>query len=271
MPVSDVSNRSIAELISLKGRNAVVTGGARGIGSAICNRLAEAGANVFIGDLNTSEAEETVARIIMHGTKVIGGWLDVGDGASVSALADRVVRELGSIDIWVNNAGVVPSVSLLEMSDADWDHVLNVNLRGSFIGAREAGRRMVEAGKGGVIINLTSLAGFSAYGPGFTHYTSSKHGVIGLTKSLAVELGPHNIRVLAVAPTLTATPGLEEGIAAYKAVGLGDVMEQMALRAPLRRTAIPDDIARVVLFMASDLAMLMTGSTVLVDAGDVAV
>lgn len=130
---------------------------------------------------------------------------------------------------------------------------------------------MIEAGKGGVIVNIASLAGISAYGPGFAHYTSSKHGVVGLTKALAVELGPHNIRVLAVAPTLTATPGLEEGLAKYREVGLGDVVDQMAAKAPLRRTAVPDDIARVVFFCASDLAMLMTGSTVLVDAGDVAV
>jgi NAD(P)-dependent dehydrogenase (short-subunit alcohol dehydrogenase family) len=271
MPIPDVSNRSIAELVSLKGRNAVVTGGARGIGLVICNRLAEAGANVFIGDLNSAGADDAAASIAVHGVKTRGGFVDVGDAASVSALADRVVRDLGGIDIWINNAGVVPSTSLLEMQDEDWDSVLNINLRGSFIGAREAGRWMVKAEKGGVIINLASLAGFSAYGPGFVHYTSSKHGVIGLTKALAVELGPHNIRVLAVAPTLTATPGLEEGLAAYRAVGLGDVMEQMALRAPLRRTAIPDDIARVVLFLASDMAMLMTGSTVLVDAGDVAI
>lgn len=271
MAVPDVSTRSLTELISLAGRIAVVTGGARGIGFAISRRLAEAGANVLIADLNGAGADDAAAQITAAGAKATGGWLDVADGASVGALLDRVARDFGGIDIWVNNAGIVPSTPLLEITDAEWDRVLNINLRGTFIGAREAGRRMVEAGKGGVIINIASLAGFSAYGPGFAHYTSSKHGVVGLTKSLAVELGPFNIRVLAVAPTLTATPGLEEGLEAYRAVGLGDVMDQVAAREPLRRTAVPDDIARVVLFCASDLAMLMTGSTVLVDAGDVAV
>ena len=271
MAVRDVSNRSISELISLAGRKAVVTGGARGIGLAISRRLAEAGATVLIGDLNRAGAEDAAAQIRTAGGKAVPGWVDVTDTASVVAVADKALSELGGLDIWVNNAGIYPSKPLLEITDDDWDRVLNVNLRGTFVAAREAGRRMVEAGEGGVIVNLASLAGFSAYGPGFAHYTPSKHGVIGLTKSLAVELGPYNIRVLAVAPTLTDTPGLAEGLEAYRAVGLDDVMEQVAARQPLRRNAVPDDIARVVLFCASDLAMLMTGSTLLVDAGDVAV
>lgn len=271
MPVADVSDHSISELISLAGRNAVVTGGARGIGFAISKRFAEAGADVLIGDINTAGAEDAADMIRNAGGNATSAFVDVTRGASIAALVEKAVSELGGIDIWVNNAGIFPSRPLLEITDDHWDQVLNVNLKGAFVASREAGRQMVNAGKGGVIINLASLAGFSAYGPGFAHYTPSKHGVIGLTKSLAVELGPHNIRVLAVAPTLTETPGLEEGLEAYKAVGLDDVMDQVAARQPLRRNAVPDDIARVVLFCASDLAMLMTGSTILVDAGDVAV
>jgi NAD(P)-dependent dehydrogenase (short-subunit alcohol dehydrogenase family) len=271
MPIPDVSNRSLADLMSLSGRRAVVTGGARGIGYAISRRLAEAGASVLIADLNEAGAEEAAARIVASGGKATFAFVDVTDSIGIVALIDQAGKDLGGIDIWVNNAGIFPSTPLLDITDADWDRVLNINLRGTFIASREVGRRMIEAGKGGVIINLASLAAFSAYGPGFAHYTPSKHGVLGLTKSLAVELGPHNIRVLAVAPTLTDTPGLEEGLAAYKEVGLDNVMEQMALRMPLRRNGVPDDIARVVFFCASDLAMLMTGSTILVDAGDVAV
>jgi len=182
-----------------------------------------------------------------------------------------VTGELGQIDIWVNNAGIYPTSPVLEMAEADWDRVIDTNLKGSFLGAREAGRRMVAAGSGGVIINLASMASFSAYGIGFAHYTSSKHGVLGLTKSLAVELGPHNIRVLAVAPTLTDTPGLQKGFEEYKAVGLDRVIDEIGGRAPLRRIATPDDIARVVLFCASGLSLLMTGSVLLVDAGEAAV
>jgi NAD(P)-dependent dehydrogenase (short-subunit alcohol dehydrogenase family) len=271
MPVPDVSGVSITELISLAGRKAVVTGAARGIGFAISRRLAEAGATVMLADVNEIGAQAAAAKIRATGAKAESAFVDVTDGDSIVALLNKAIRELGGIDIWVNNAGIFPSKPLLEITDDDWDKVLDVNLRGSFIASREAGRQMISAGKGGVIINLASLAGFSAYGPGFAHYTPSKHGVIGLTKSLAVELGPHNIRVLGVAPTLTLTPGLEEGLEAYRAIGLDDVMDQIAARQPLRRNAVPDDIARVVFFCASDLSMLMTGSTILVDAGDVAV
>ncbi len=232
MAIPDVSEKSIAELISLKGRNAVVTGGARGIGLAICNRLAEAGANIVVAD--------------------------VSDGASIAQLADKTVQELGGINIWVNNAGIYPFSPVVEMSDEQWDRVLDINLRGTFIGAREAAKRMIVAQKGGVIINLASTAGYHG-GAVIAHYVASKHGVRGLTKSLAIELGPHNIRVLALAPTLISTPGISEsglvsGTSAYESQ-------------PLGRVGVPDDVGRVALFCASDLSMLMTGSTIAVDAG----
>jgi NAD(P)-dependent dehydrogenase (short-subunit alcohol dehydrogenase family) len=121
-----------------------------------------------------------------------------------------------------------------------------------------------------VIINLASTAGYKAAGPGVAHYVSSRHGVRGLTKSLAVELGPHGIRVLALAPTLIETPGIAEGRAAFAAAGLGDLIDSIAQREPLGRAGVPDDVARVALFCASDLSALMTGSTVAVDAGDLA-
>ena len=271
MQAPDVSSRALAQLISLEGRTAGVTGGARGNGQAIVRRLAEAGADVLIADLNKAGAEEAAETIAREsGQRVIGTELDVTSSTSIAAAAGRAVTELGGIDIWVNNAGIYPSTPLLEMTDEQWDKVLDVNLRGTFIGAREAGRRMVAAGHGGVIINLASTAGYRAAGPGIAHYVSSKHGVRGLTKSLAVELGPHGIRVLALAPTLIDTPGIAEGQAAFKAAGMGDVLEQLAQREPLGRAGVPDDVARVALFCASDLAALMTGSTLLVDAGDVA-
>ena len=154
------------------------------------------------------------------------------------------------------------------MDVSQWDRVLDVNLTGTFLGAQEAARRMVATGVGGAIINITSTAGFRAAGPGVAHYVASKHAVRGLTKSLAVELGPYGIRVLRVAPTLVETPGIDEGRAAFEAAGLGDLLDQMAARLPLGRVGVPDDVARVVLFCASDLAIFMTGSTVAVDAGD---
>jgi NAD(P)-dependent dehydrogenase (short-subunit alcohol dehydrogenase family) len=271
MPVADVSDRPLAELLSLAGRVAVVTGGARGIGEAICRRFAEAGADVLVADLDGPQAEATAEAVRQtHGHRAVGAEVDVADEASVNALADRAVTELGRLDIWVNNAGIYPSTPFLDMTAEAWDRVLDVNLRGTFLGAGAAARRMVDAGTAGVIINIGSTAGFKAAGPGIAHYVSSKHAVRGLTKSLAVELGPLGIRALAISPTLIDTPGIEAGRAAFAAAGLGDMLDQMAGQAPLRRNGVPDDVARVALFCASDLSILMTGSTLAVDAGDLA-
>ena len=270
MPIPDPSDRSLVELLSLTGKVAVVTGGAVGIGLAIARRLAEAGASVLVADLH--DTDDAVASIVRDtGARVHGMHLDVADPESIVACANLASDDLGGLDIWVNNAGIYPSAPLLELTDDQWDRVLDVNLRGSFIGAREAAARMVAAGRGGVIINIASTAGFQAAGPGVAHYVASKHALLGLTKSLAVELGPHNIRALAVAPTLIETPGIEAGRAAFRAAGLGDMLDTYADRLPLGRVGVADDVARVVAFAASDMAAFMTGSTLLVDGGDIAV
>jgi NAD(P)-dependent dehydrogenase (short-subunit alcohol dehydrogenase family) len=271
--VPDVSSKPIMELISLKGKKAVVTGGARGIGYAIVNRFAEAGADVFLADIDEPVATQSARALAKDWEKrVVPASVDMTDGQSVQHLAELAYNALGAIDIWVNNAGIYPSKPLVQMSDTDWDKVLDINLRGTFIGAREAAKRMISAGKGGVIINLASTAAFRAAGPGVAHYVASKHGVRGLTRALAVELGPYGIRVLALAPTLISTPGIDElrKQAAAAMPGMTDLLDQMATREPLGRVGVPDDVARVALFCASDLAMLMTGSTIPVDAGELA-
>ena len=270
MPIADVSNRSLPELLSLAGRAAVVTGGSVGIGYAIADRLAEAGADVLIGDIgDTDRATATLAE--RHPERTIAGThLDVRDPDSITACVDEAMGRLGRIDVWVNNAGIYPSAPVLDLTTEDWDRVLEVNLRGTFVGAREAARRMVDGGRGGVILNLASTAGYQAGGPGVAHYVSSKHGVLGLTKSLAVELGPQGIRVLAIAPTLIETPGIDAGREQFRRSGLGDLLDTYATRLPLGRTGVSDDVARVAVFCASDLSMFMTGSTLLVDGGDIA-
>jgi len=270
MPIPDISDRSVTELISLAGRTAVVTGGAVGIGWAISRRLAEAGANVVVADLDDTEG--SVSSIVEQtGATVVGAHVDVADGASIVALADLAVTRFGSLDIWVNNAGIYPTMPVLDLTDDGWDRVLDVNLRGTFIGAREAAARMVAGGHGGVIVNIASTAGYQAAGPGVAHYVSSKHAVLGLTKSLAVELGPLDIRAVAVAPTLIETPGIEAGREAFRQAGIGDLLDSYAERLPLRRVGVADDVARVVLFAVSDLAQFVTGSCLLVDGGDIAV
>ncbi len=271
MPVADVSELSVDELLTLTGRRAVITGGARGIGEAISRRFAEAGADVVVADLDKVLADEVAESITAAGGgRAVGAEVDVADEGSVEELADRADAELGGLDIWVNNAGIYPSTPFLDLSAAAWDEVVRVNLRGTFLGAHAAAGRMRDAGTPGVIINLTSTAGFKAAGPGVAHYVATKHAVGGLTKALAVELGPLGIRALAIAPTLIETPGIEAGREAFEAAGLGDLLSQMAERAPLRRNGVPDDVARVALFCASDMSMLMTGSTLAVDAGDLA-
>jgi NAD(P)-dependent dehydrogenase (short-subunit alcohol dehydrogenase family) len=269
MAIKDVSARSLAELIALDGRGAVVTGGARGIGYAVADRLAEAGAAVVVADLDGKLADYVADELATkHGAKLAGVTCDVSDPVQVRDLADRAMAELGRIDVWVNNAGIFPSEAFLDMTDAQWRAVLSVNLDGAFAGSREAARRMVAGRAGGVIVNITSTAAFRSHGAGLAPYVASKHALHGLTKSLATELAPYGIRALAVAPTAIATPGVEDVRDAAAAAGMGDIVEAIARDLPLGRIGVPDDVARVVLFCASDLAAFMTGSTLVVDAGD---
>jgi NAD(P)-dependent dehydrogenase (short-subunit alcohol dehydrogenase family) len=274
----DVSAQSLAQLASLKGKRAVVTGAARGLGYAIARRLAEAGANVALGDRDETGAArgaEAIEKDFLR--RSVSGPLDVADGSSVASFAERAVNALGGIDIWVNNAGIYPATPLLDMTDDQWDLMSDVNLRGTFLGCREAARRMLSNGHngggahGGVIVNIASVAGFRGRA-GLAHYSASKHGVIGLTQSAAVELGPRGIRVLAVAPSLAETPGVQEMRAAATRPGeAGTMVAQMEqavmTKFPLGRAAQPDEVARVVLFCVSDLAGFVTGTTIFADGG----
>ncbi len=259
--VTDTSP-ALADLISLSGRNAVVTGAGRGIGFAIAARIAEAGANVVLADI--AGADEAAARITIGGT-ASGARLDVTDSASVKQVVTAARETLGSIDIWVNCAGVYPYEPLADITDESWDRVLDINLRGSFIAAREAGTVMVDQGRGGVIVNVASTMSLIAHAAGYAHYVASKHGLLGLTRSLALELGSAGIRAVAICPTITYSDGYIEGC---KAAGVPVEPPAAELaRHPLGRLAEPDDVARVALFAVSDLASLVSGIAIPVDAG----
>jgi NAD(P)-dependent dehydrogenase (short-subunit alcohol dehydrogenase family) len=264
----------LADLISLKGRAALITGGARGLGLAAAHRLAEAGAAILIGDKNAEGAKKAAAAVgEQHGVQAFGASLDVTDAKSVSTFADEGVRLFGGIDIWVNNAGIYPGRPLLETDDEFWGLVNDVNLRGTFFGCREAGKRMVASGKraGRVIVNVSSMAGTRGRS-GLTHYSAAKSGVIGLTRGAAVEFAPHGIRVLCVIPALAETPGSREmRDAAQKSDTSGTALKEMERRVmsafPMGRIGEADEIARVILFCASDMAAFMTGSNIFVDGG----
>ena len=270
-PFADVSERPLSELLSLAGRSAVVTGGAQGLGRAIAERLAEAGAQVAIADLDLDRATDAAAAVARaHEARIMGVRMDVTDSASVQSAAEEVTAALGNVDVWINNAGIFPSVSVLDMTDEQWDQVFAVNARGVRNGAREAARRMVD---GGVIVNVVSTAGFRGTAPGLSAYVASKHAVRGMTKQMALEFAPRGIRVLGVAPSYVPTEGNMAMAAAamekMTAAGIDPSNIPAAMSQSLiGRVGTPDDIARVVLFAASDLSLIMTGSTLLADAGE---
>jgi len=251
------------DLISLKGKRAVVTGTGQGIGAAIAARLAEAGAEVVVSDIDIARARDVAAHINDRTGRTVTTAFrcDVSDVASVRTLA----AEAGDLDIWVNNAGIFPFEAALDITPDAWREVMKVNADGAFFGAQAAASHMTHSGRGGVVINVASTAGLRGRA-NLTHYAASKHAVVGLTRCLAIELEPRNIRVMGVAPTLVQTPG----IAAQRNT-LPDTVRHYVSNLPLGRIAQPDDIARVVLFCASDLASLLTGSVIPVDAGGLAV
>lgn len=261
------SPQLLSRLASLDGRTAVVTGGGKGIGAAIAARLAEAGAAVLIGDLAEGTAAQVAEEISAAGWTAAGAALDVSNAESVDRLAAAAVDRYGRLDIWVNNAGIFPRGSILEIEPDDWDRVMAINVRGPYLGARAAARRMIEQGNGGVIVNITSDAAFNASeGSNGAHYVASKHALAGLTKSIAVQLAPHRIRALAVAPTLTHTAAVEADRRSGHAAGI----DAFAAKIPAGRIGDPDDVARVVAFAASEQSSFVSGSTIVVDGGNLA-
>jgi len=259
---------SIAELFDLTGKGAIVTGGAMGIGKAISSRLAEAGASVMIADLDLDTANQTVEEIKSRGGKAQAIQADASSSADVKKVINATVEAFGSLDIMVNNAGIYPLLPVMRVEEDLWDKVIDINMKGTFMFAQTAAAKMIEAGKGGKIINLASVDGFHPNGNA-TPYNASKGGVIMMTKALALELAPHKILVNAVAPGNIITPGTKSTGKAAVAAGL--TIEQIGKsfmgRIPLERPGGPDDIAKVVLFLASGASDYMTGDILLVDGG----
>lgn len=244
----------------LKGKVALVTGAARGLGAAISLALAHAGADVALGLRDVNAPGDVAGQIAGMGKRVLPLQMDVTLLDQIFRAVDETVRHFGRIDILVNNAGVAPDNLAENVREEDFDVTLAVNLKGTFFASQAAGRAMIGQ-KSGRIINLSSQAGFVAL-PTESIYCATKAAIAHLTKCLAVEWGKYNITVNAVAPTFVHTPGTESYLA--NAAQRADVEERIAA---LHRIGEPMEVAGAVVFLASSAASLITGETILIDGG----
>lgn len=261
--------QTIGELFNLSGKAAVVTGGASGIGEAICRRLAEAGAAVTVMDINLDGARRLAGAIESAGGKAQAVQADASSTADAERVMESTAQAFGSVDILVNNAGIYPMSPVLNTTEQLWDRVINLNLKGTFLYSQAAARRMIAAGRGGRIINIASTDGLKPTGM-VAHYNASKGGVVMLTKAMALELAPHRILVNAVAPGGILTPGTlgtQQELQRIKGKTLEEMINDFAARFPLGRMGDPDDVARAILFLAGGASDYITGSIIVVDGG----
>jgi len=242
----------------LKGKTAVITGAARGIGKAIALKFASEGANIAFTDLAINEdAENTKKEIEALSVKVIAYASNAADFAQTEQVVNQIIADFGSLDVLVNNAGITKDGLMLRMSEAQWDAVINVNLKSAFNFIHAALPQMMKQRKG-AIINMASVVGVHG-NAGQANYASSKAGLIALAKSVAQEMGPKGIRANAIAPGFIET--------AMTAALPEKVREEWKKRIPLRRGGTPEDIAEVATFLASDMSSYVTGQVIQIDGG----
>lgn len=242
----------------MRGKTAVITGGARGIGEAIANILAKMGANIVIWDVLEDQAKETARKLAtQHNVKAEGYAVDVTKADSVDNAANAALKEFSSIDILINNAGITRDGLIIRMKEEDWDQVIAINLKGVWQCTKSVGKIMLKARKGS-IVNIASVVGVMG-NPGQANYSASKAGVIGLTKTSAKEFAPRGVRVNAVAPGYIRTAMTDK---------LNDEQRaKMQALIPLGELGTPQDVADAVAFLASSAARYITGQTINVCGG----
>ncbi|HWQ83643.1 MAG TPA: 3-oxoacyl-ACP reductase family protein [Anaerolineales bacterium] len=249
---------SLAKSLSLAGKVALVTGGGQGIGRTLCLALAEAGADIAVADILLPPAEQTAADIQAMGRKSLAIEADVGLGESVRNMVAACVEGLGRLDILVNNAGIFPIAVVALMSEAEWDRVMDINLKGVFLCSQAALAPLRQSGSGR-IINLASVSGLVG-AVGMAAYAASKAGVVGFTKSLAREVAPSAITVNAIAPGIILTEQAKHNFPPSS-------LQAYTGQVPLGRLGTPDDLSAMVVFMASDAAAYVTGQVYAIDGG----
>jgi 3-oxoacyl-[acyl-carrier protein] reductase len=253
-----MADRVNAPAVNLSGRVALVTGSTRGIGRAIAETLAAAGAQIAVTGRNEAQATQVASEIASaYGVDVRGYGVEISDAAQAAAVVEAVERDFGHLDILVNNAGLTRDNLLLRMKDTDWDDVVNANLRGAFVTCRAATKGMMKR-RWGRIINVASVVGIIG-NKGQANYAASKAGLIGMTKSIAKELASRNILANVVAPGFIETD--------MTAAMTPEAQKAMSAGIPLERLGTPGDIAGMVAVLASDLSQYITGQVIVVDGG----
>jgi 3-oxoacyl-[acyl-carrier protein] reductase len=243
--------------MEFKDKTVIVTGGSRGIGKAIAESFASSDANVFIIDILEDSIKETVSEFRYNNWRCSGMQGDVTNNVQMGEIFKAIYEEAGSIDVLVNNAGITRDDLLLKMKESDWDAVINVNLKGTFNCMQKAVRYMLKQHQG-AIINIASVIGIMG-NVGQSNYAASKAGIIGLTKSTAKEIAARNVRCNAIAPGFIKT-AMTDTLAA-------EIVEGYSQAIPMKRMGLPQDVANVCLFLASDLSSYITGQVIHVDGG----
>jgi 3-oxoacyl-[acyl-carrier protein] reductase len=244
-------------MMRLEGRNVLITGAAQGIGKSAALGMAKEGANIAVADINIESAENTAQEIRTLGVKSIAIALDVSNGDSVSKAFSTFMKEFNTLDILVNNAGITRDSVLLRMKEADWDAVLNINLKGTFLCSKEAVKVMTKQ-RYGKIINISSVVAFMG-NPGQVNYSSSKAGLIGLTKTIAKEYASRGIRANAIAPGFIQT-AMTDALSE-------EVRSEMMKAIPLGQFGTPDDVTNAIIFLASKESDYITGQVIHVNGG----